>query len=282
MIFLRERQLIFTNRENYIGTPYDDNSENRIIEMDRVSGNGVDLASLTFRMDLKYKNGGKDTCILEKEIHEDKILLMWKIENNMLQVPGTMFINIRAFDEEGYVKYSSFQAAVYVEPIINTSGSYTGKLTELEQLEIRIENKIGEIGNSAEKALEAAGTANTATEKANAAAKTANEAATNSDTATEKANAAAENASAIRDDIMKRLEAGEFKGEKGEQGEQGETGPQGASGVTAPASGMFSLHLDPATGNLYVDYPDNETAPAFQYDEATGNLYYLTGEDENG
>lgn len=52
------------------------------------------------------------------------------------------------------------------------------------------------------------------------------------------------------------------------------TGPQGPSGVMAPSAGMFSLWVDSATGDLWVDYPDGTEAPDFRYDSDTGNLYY--------
>lgn len=52
------------------------------------------------------------------------------------------------------------------------------------------------------------------------------------------------------------------------------TGPQGPSGVMAPSDGMYCLRLDPATGDLWVDYPDGTEPPAFRYDSETGNLYY--------
>lgn len=52
------------------------------------------------------------------------------------------------------------------------------------------------------------------------------------------------------------------------------TGAQGPSGVMAPSAGMYCLRLDPATGDLWVDYPDGTEPPAFRYDSETGNLYY--------
>lgn len=52
------------------------------------------------------------------------------------------------------------------------------------------------------------------------------------------------------------------------------TGPQGPSGVMAPSAGMYCLRIDPATGNLWVDYPDGTEPPDFRYDNETGNLYY--------
>lgn len=92
--------------------------------------------------------------------------------------------------------------------------------------------------------------------------------------AAENANQALENVESVRQDLAERVASGEFDGAPGEQGSPG---PQGESGVMAPSAGMFSLYLDPATGNLYADYPDGETPPAFEYDSESGNLYYVTG-----
>ena len=41
------------------------------------------------------------------------------------------------------------------------------------------------------------------------------------------------------------------------------------------AAGLFTLQLDSA-GNLYAVYPDGTVPPQFEYDSATGNLYYVT------
>ena len=92
--------------------------------------------------------------------------------------------------------------------------------------------------------------------------------------AAENANQALENVEEVRQDLADRVASGEFNGAPGEQGPPG---PQGESGVMAPSAGMFSLYLDPATGNLYADYPDGENPPAFEYDSESGDLYYITG-----
>ena len=65
------------------------------------------------------------------------------------------------------------------------------------------------------------------------------------------------------------------QGVQGLQGPQGPSGPQGASGVTAPASGFFTLQVDP-NGDLYAVYADMATASEapVSYDPATGDLYY--------
>lgn len=131
--------------ERYIGTAYDDNSEMRTFRIDRTATNGVDLSGLSFRLDLEYENGEKDTAYLETEVQEEYILLTWEVVNNVLQVPGTVFANIRGTDTRGSIKWSSFKGAFYVEDNINTPGSYTGKLTELEQAETRIDAKIDQM-----------------------------------------------------------------------------------------------------------------------------------------
>ena len=95
--------------------------------------------------------------------------------------------------------------------------------------------------------------------------------------AAENANQALENVEEVRQDLADRVASGEFDGAPGEQGPPG---PQGESGVMAPTSGMFSLYLDPATGNLYAEYPDGSTPPQFEYDSETGNLYFVTNDDE--
>ena len=95
--------------------------------------------------------------------------------------------------------------------------------------------------------------------------------------AAENANQALENVESVRQDLAERVASGEFDGAPGEQGSPG---PQGESGVMAPTSGMFSLYLDPATGNLYAEYPDGSTPPQFEYDSKTGNLYFVT--DDTG
>lgn len=67
-----------------------------------------------------------------------------------------------------------------------------------------------------------------------------------------------------------------LKGDKGDKGDIGPSGPQGASGVTAPASGFFTLQVDP-NGDLYAVYADTATASEapVSYDPATGDLYYM-------
>lgn len=135
MIVVKNRVMLVPLDERYIGTTYDTESENRQFQIRRFAQNGVDLSALTFRLDLKYANGSTDTVVLEKEIADYTITLTWEITTSQMQVPGTLFIQMRAVDDEATVKWSSFEAAMYVSRHINTPGSYTGDLTEIEQME---------------------------------------------------------------------------------------------------------------------------------------------------
>lgn len=45
--------------------------------------------------------------------------------------------------------------------------------------------------------------------------------------------------------------------------------------VSSPISGLFNMAVD-ADGNLWVYHSDSDKAPNFEYDSATGNLYYVT------
>lgn len=65
------------------------------------------------------------------------------------------------------------------------------------------------------------------------------------------------------------------QGIQGEKGEQGEKGDTGESGVITPINGMFSLTVDD-DGNLWVHTAEEVNASMFEYDEETGNLYYIT------
>lgn len=107
------------------------------------------------------------------------------------------------------------------------------------------------------------------------AAEYANAAGTNANKKAQKAENAANNANNVAEDLINRRNSGEFKGDKGDKGDKGE---QGESGVMATTTGMFSLYLDPDTGDLYAEYPDGSSPPQFEYDSETGNLYYITNE----
>ena len=141
MIVVKNRELLIPKNEYYIGTTYDNNTESRLFKIDRLTVGGIDIGNLDFKLDIKYANGGYDSAELDKELPEGKdyILLTLHIVKSMLQVPGTLLINIRGLNTDGLVKWSSYVGALFVEDSINTPGHYTGDLTELEKLETRVE-----------------------------------------------------------------------------------------------------------------------------------------------
>ena len=145
MITVKGRELIVPPPERTIGTTYDNNSETRVFRIDRVTAGGVDLSGLKFRLDLEYHGERKDTAMLDAEVQEEYLLLTWTVASISVQVAGTLWIELRAFDDQGTVKWASNRAAVYVVAAIDTAGSYDGKLTELEQAEAAYEQKLKEL-----------------------------------------------------------------------------------------------------------------------------------------
>ena len=280
MVIIKGREMVIPESERIIGTTYDNNSENRQFKIDRVTTGGTDLSHLSFRLDLEYQGSKKDTSILTAEVEEEYILLTWLIPDSCVQQEGTVWAALRAYDENGTIKWATLKGAFYVGSTIDTPGSYAGSLTELEQLETRLDQKIGSLDTSeaARKAAEAERVSNEEERQLNEIGRqqSTNTAVTNAQQAAGLAQAAAENANAIAEELTDRLIAGEFKGEKGDTGPQG---PQGESGIMAPSAGMFSLYLDSATGDLYAEYPDGSEPPKFEYDAASGNLYYVTDEE---
>lgn len=135
MIEVKGREMVIPREEFNIGTTYDAQSEMRHFHMRRVRQGGIDLAGLVFNLDLEYANGKTDTATLTKDVTDRDIDLMLTIEPTMLQVPGTVIIQIRALAEDGTVKWSSYKGAFFVEDCINTPAQYEGKITQLEQYE---------------------------------------------------------------------------------------------------------------------------------------------------
>ena len=135
MIIVKNRKMVVPYDDMYIGTTYDDDSERRIFRIDRYAQNERDLSALTFRLDIKQPGQPADTVILDKDIDERYIYLIWNITNSVIRAVGLMFVQIRAIDSEATVKWSTYDAALYVARHLNTPGSYTGSLTEIEQME---------------------------------------------------------------------------------------------------------------------------------------------------
>ena len=129
-----------SNNEQYIGTAYDNGSSNREFKLKRINEDGFDMAGLTFRLDILYmKTNTLDTAMLEKDIRDRDIVLTWNITDTVTSHVGTAKIQIRAFDASGTQKWSSYVNIVYIEEALGQVTPSEGQLTELEQIETKID-----------------------------------------------------------------------------------------------------------------------------------------------
>ena len=137
MISIIGKEMIFPNEEQtfVIG---DDETVSREFIMKRYEADRIDLSALTFRLDLQYKSGAKNTALLVKSIQEETITLLWDVTKEDFPEIGTVFIDMRAFDDTGAVRWTTVKTPIFVEITIDTPGDYTGDLSELEQMEAAI------------------------------------------------------------------------------------------------------------------------------------------------
>ena len=226
MISIIGKQMIFPNEEQTFVLG-DSRSTGRVFILDRYSPDRIDLAGLTFRLDIRYKSGAKNTALLLKSIQEEKITLSWDIVATDFEEAGTVFIGMRGFDEMGEVRWHTAVSPVFVTDSINTPGGYTGDLSELEQMEVRISAVLDSERKREEEAQSALETLEGAAREAEGAAREAREA----EGAAREAAGAAEGAAEIaRNAKGPQGEQGE-KGDTGERGQRGEQGIQGESGA---------------------------------------------------
>ncbi len=217
MISIIGKQIIFPNEEQtfVIG---DDETVSREFIMKRYEADRIDLSALTFRLDLQYKSGAKNTALLVKSIQEETITLLWDVTKEDFPEIGTVFIDMRAFDDTGAVRWTSVKTPIFVETTIDTPGDYTGDLSELEQLE-RAVSKV--IDSEADRvAAESQRVLNETVREENEQARQEAELKRQTDTA---------------DAIEKALEAAEKANNAvGPQGPMGPMGPQGETGPAGP------------------------------------------------
>lgn len=138
MIKVRSKTLLIPEEEASIGSAGEGNSTVREFQIDRISGDGVDLANLIFRLNFRHElapRNDSDRSDLEKIITDKAIILRWTIDNHVMRYSGTLFIQIDAFDEGGVCRWKSYQGVVYVEESIERVEVSKTTLSELEQLE---------------------------------------------------------------------------------------------------------------------------------------------------
>ena len=135
MIKVRSKTLFVPAEEQSIGASGEADSTVREFHIDRVSGDGVDLANLLFKLNIRYAGVRDiDRSDLEKVVTDNAIILRWLISSVTLRNAGTAFLQLDAFDETGSCRWKSYPCAVYIEKSIDGTIPQN-TLTELEQLE---------------------------------------------------------------------------------------------------------------------------------------------------
>ena len=127
----------------------------------------------------------------------------------------------------------------------------SANVAAFEKIQGTVNDTVHNVNQAAELVSASTENADRAADRADIAADTANTAAMN-------ANAAAENTEETRQDILSRLAAGEFKGEKGGTGPQGPPGAEGPQGIKG-ATG--NTGAQGATGPQGAKGATGETGP---------------------
>lgn len=193
-----------------------------------------------------FKNNGSVKLSLSG-ISDEKVVITSNMLELKVDASNDVQMGITPSEEYWEIEVSNAMKVWYanvVDPVFHESEI---KLNQLIRRSEEQEEKTEAIISDAELAI-----SNTNVAKANA-----NYAANRANEATTKANN-------IASEVERKLNAGEFVGEKGDTGE---------SGITTPINSMYTLSVD-ADGDLYVNYNDSDTPPSFVYDSETGNLYY--------
>ena len=148
MTKVRSKTLFIPAEEQSIGAVGEADSTVREFHIDRVSGDGVDLANLLFKLNIRYAGVRDiDRSDLEKVVTDNEIILRWLISSVTMSHAGTAFIQLDAFDETGSCRWKSYPGAVYIEKSLGNTEISSNTLSELEQLEKKFA-KVGE-GESA-------------------------------------------------------------------------------------------------------------------------------------
>lgn len=143
MIAIKNRKMLIPNEERYIGTTFDENSQVLSFKVSRYTQNDIDLSALNAKADVYHcATETEDRADLTMEVQAKYIILHLYITAGMVAYPGTILIDIKAFNDDGTVKWSSYKGAFYVEDPFTTPQATQENLTELEQLEARINRAI--------------------------------------------------------------------------------------------------------------------------------------------
>ena len=143
MVKIKRRTMYIPKDEAYIGTVNDSNSEFRVFVIEREEGT-PDLSALTFKLILRDENDNPNEAYLEKAASENEVHLTWGILPSDVGTSGTLLAQIKAFDEQGEVRWNSFTGAFYVEQNLKEP-DMSGNLSDYEALQKKVENALDEV-----------------------------------------------------------------------------------------------------------------------------------------
>ena len=152
MISIIGKEMLFPNEEQTF-IAGDTRTVSRTFMMKRYEADRIDLSPLTFRLDVEYKSGKKDTLLLIKTVQEESIALLLEVDAGIFRENGTVFIAVRGNDADGVLNWTTAKAPVFVEGAIDTDGDWKGDLSELKQMEASV-SKVLESEAAREKAEE--------------------------------------------------------------------------------------------------------------------------------
>ena len=134
MISIIGKEMLFPNEEQTF-IAGDTRTVSRTFMMKRYEADRIDLSPLTFRLDVEYKSGKKDTLLLIKTVQEESIALLLEVDAGIFRENGTVFIAVRGNDADGVLNWTTAKAPVFVEGAIDTDGDWKGDLSELKRQE---------------------------------------------------------------------------------------------------------------------------------------------------
>ena len=137
MISIIGKEMLFPNEEQTF-IAGDTRTVSRTFMMKRYEADRIDLSPLTFRLDVEYKSGKKDTLLLIKTVQEESIALFLEVDAGIFRENGTVFIAVRGNDADVVLNWTTAKAPVFVEGAIDTDGAWSGELSELKQMEAAV------------------------------------------------------------------------------------------------------------------------------------------------
>ena len=234
MISIIGKEMLFPNEEQTF-IAGDTRTVSRTFMMKRYEADRIDLSPLTFRLDVEYKSGKKDTLLLIKTVQEESIALLLEVDAGIFRENGTVFIAVRGNDADGVLNWTTAKAPVFVEGASDTDGDWKGDLSELKQMEASV-SKVLETEAAREKAEEKRQTDTAAAiQEAQEAAEIARNAKGPQGPQGVRGEKGEKGDTGERGEKGDAFTYADFTAEqlaelKGEKGDRGETGPQGERG----------------------------------------------------